>query len=38
MALTSHIMEVIEPEALLYHSMYQRCTDIPKFECKYIYH
>jgi len=28
-ALTSHIIEVIEPEAHLYNTLYQRCRDIP---------
>lgn len=32
-ALTSHIMEVVEPENYLYNTLLQRCNDIPKFEC-----
>ncbi|CDW88693.1 clathrin-coated vesicle protein [Stylonychia lemnae] len=28
-------MEVIEPEAHLYNTLYQRCRDIPAYQCKF---
>ncbi len=27
------IIEVIEPEAYIYHTLNQRCKDITKYEC-----
>ena len=32
-SLTSHIMEVVEPDTHLYNTLLQRCIDIPKYEC-----
>ena len=31
--LTSNIMEIMEPESSLYHTLMQRSLDIPKYEC-----